>query len=405
MERAGGLAGRHDPRVDAPQSLTGLSAIPMFGRVARIAERGGLLWTSFVLCVVLPTLIGAFYIVFFAPRQYVAEFRVVVRSVAQSDFRLTDALGGGTAAMFAPPSSGVQNAFMVADYLKSRNMVAALGGKPALLGIYSRDKGAWPAGLSANASLEQVWHHWQSVLHTQIDMGSGILSVQVRAFVPQDALLLANRMIASSEKMINDMSDRSRADALLRARQQVDHAQTEIVAAHQALLDFRNRQQVIDPAKNADITGGLLTGLAKERMALDAQRAAMGPQLSANSPIARLMQNRQSDLDNQMAKLHRQLTDPGAASAISTQLATYENLQLKSQFAEQVYKLSQAAYEAAREAKQRQQLYLMTVVKPVLPEEVLYPRIGADIFLVFGLSLILWSIGALLVAAVLDHVN
>ncbi len=377
------------------------------GPLRRLSDRFGLMGLSFILCVLLPGLIGAFYVLALAPKEYVSEFRVVVHSGEEGP-NLAALLSGAmasTASLLAPPSESSQNAFMVSDYVKSRNMIDGLGGKPRLYDIYSTSKGGWIAGLARDSSQEDVRKYWQGKLRTEIDSSSSVLTVQVRAFTRPDALALANDVIALSEKMVNDISDRSRADALSRALNEVDRAQSQVVAAHQALLHFRNNQQVLDPTQDATAISQLIVSLLKERMTLENDRAGMGNSVSAQSPVTRLMASRVADIDGQIAGLKAKLTSHSTGPAISYQLATYETLQLRNQFAEGMYKMSQSAYESAREAKERQQLYLMTVVKPALPDQALYPRRGADIFLIFGLCFIVWSIGALLTAAVLDHVT
>lgn len=379
----------------------------MPGFLGRLLQRHGLLGVSFWICVLLPTVIGALYVLLLAPSEYVAEFRVVVRSAVQEDVKLSSILGStmsSAASLFAPPSDSTQNAFMVADYIRSRNMIEGLGGKARLLQVYAPQKGGWLSSLPADSSLEKVWKAWQAKLRIQIDNGPGILTVQVRAYTPEDALVLAQGMIGRSEAMVNEVSQRSRADALARAQADVLRAQDQVAAAHQALLTFRNGQQVIDPGKDAEAIGTLITGLLKERMTIENERAAMGRQ-TPDSPVAGLAASRLADIDGQIARLRSRLTALGGGNTVSGQLATYETLQLKSQFAEQMYKVAQSAYESARQTRERQQLYLMTIVQPALPQEALYPRRSADIFLVFGVCLILWSIGALITAAVLDHVN
>jgi len=44
-------------------------------------------------------------------------------------------------------------------------------------------------------------------------------------------------------------------------------------------------------------------------------------------------------------------------------------------------------------------------VKPALPELPLYPRIGLGMFVVMAVCFVLWSMMALLIAAVRDHMG
>ena len=387
-------------------ALVRVTQLGVWREMSQLRARFGLLRLSFLLCVVLPTAASGLYVVLFAPREYVAEARVVVRSGNPAAARLAanlSSLSAAAASLIGGASESTQNAFLVSDYISSRNIIADLGGKTRLQAIYSAENGSWLGSLSSGATMEEVWKFWQKKVRSEIDVGSGILTVQIRAYRPIDAYRLANDTISLSEALVNRVSERSRADAEARAAAEVNRARKQVIDADQALLLFRNRAGVIDPADEAQSTAKLIADLLKERMTLENQRAAMGQGVTSASPVAKLIQSRMAEIDHQIEELKQKLTTSGANPAVSSQLAIYENLQLRSKFAEQFYTLAQAGYEAARETKERQQLYLMTIVRPSMPEEALYPRRLADTFLAFGLSLILWSLGALIVAAVLDH--
>ena len=67
--------------------------------------------------------------------------------------------------------------------------------------------------------------------------------------------------------------------------------------------------------------------------------------------------------------------------------------------------MNQTAYEQARVKQEKQQLYLATIVKPTIPQEASYPRFKADSAVVFAVSLVLWSMASLLIAAIRDHMG
>jgi capsule polysaccharide export protein KpsE/RkpR len=63
------------------------------------------------------------------------------------------------------------------------------------------------------------------------------------------------------------------------------------------------------------------------------------------------------------------------------------------------------SYEKAREEQQKQQLYLVTIVRPTLPEEAIYPRRVIGTAIVFAVLLVLWSMIALIVGLIRDHME
>jgi capsule polysaccharide export protein KpsE/RkpR len=88
---------------------------------------------------------------------------------------------------------------------------------------------------------------------------------------------------------------------------------------------------------------------------------------------------------------------------VSALLGTFEELQLGEKFNEKMYEISQASYEKARQEREKQLLYLVVVVRPTTPESATYPQVALSSGLLFSSLLILWGIGALLVAAIKDQ--
>src|SRR6202007_2052605 len=77
------------------------------------------------------------------------------------------------------------------------------------------------ARLKRNASIEDLVDYWNSMVTTNIDGPSGIVTVAARAFRQEDALALSQAIIVASEKLVNEVSARARNDAMRRAEGEV----------------------------------------------------------------------------------------------------------------------------------------------------------------------------------------
>jgi capsule polysaccharide export protein KpsE/RkpR len=116
-----------------------------------------------------------------------------------------------------------------------------------------------------------------------------------------------------------------------------------------------------------------------------------------------LQRTRLETIDKQIVALQQKLTDTKGDDTVSSQLATFENLELDEKFTERMYTVAQAAYEKARQERERQLLYLIVVVRPTMPESATYPQVPLTTSLVFSSLLVIWGIGALLTAAIKDQ--
>ena len=108
----------------------------------------------------------------------------------------------------------ITNSQMVVQYLKSTQIIEdMIAAGVDLDAIYTgSDRDLW-AHLRRNASLEERQRYWKSMVDPFFDLSNGIVSVEVRAFHPADAQLVARTALALCEKLMNDISVRTHADS------------------------------------------------------------------------------------------------------------------------------------------------------------------------------------------------
>jgi capsular polysaccharide transport system permease protein len=372
-------------------------------KVLEVATGGGALWKSFLLCVLIPSLCFLFYCGFIASDEYVAEARLTVRGSQDQKSAGLDAssiigkITGGSS------KSTVQDAFIVLNYIKSRAIVADLGGRDFLERAYSRSDADFVSRLPKGADLEELWKYWKGKVKVSLDTMSGIVTLQVQAYTPEDATKIAQAVVDLSEQLVNNVSRRSRSDAVERAESEVKLAAQKLAHARQQLLEFRNKNVLIDPLTKAKSIGEMIGQLTAERLELDGNLRSMAGVLAADSPSQRLQRLRLTTLDEQIASLKQKLTDSKASDTVSAQLAAFEELELSEKFTEKMYTVAQASYEKARQERDKQLLYLVVVVRPTTPESATYPEVALTSGLFFSSLIILWGIGALLIAAIRDQ--
>ncbi len=387
-----------------PKLLQRLAALRDTTTLIREKTGFGVFGWSFFICVGLPTFIAAVYLTLMASRQYVAEARFAVRTAVE----INAASGADPLSLFAAlnsSSSTMQDAFIVADYIRSRSIIEDLGGANVVHAIYSRPQIDWFSRLSRTTTFERVWKYWKRKIDVTIDTPTGIITLEAYAYTPEDAKRLAELILQKSEQLVNQISERSRADALHRADAEVQLAQDRVKDAREALLEYRNRTNILNPEQSATSLGKMVAELILEKIKIENEMAAASGSLSADAPTTQINRARLANLDTQIKGLQEKMTSERQNSALSEQIAGYEERALKQQFAEKLYEIAQASYERAREEQEKQQLYFVNIVRPTLPEENAYPRRFTDTALIFAVCLVLWSMIALMVAAIRDHME
>lgn len=374
------------------------------GRTAAKRRISGYL-LSFIIFVALPALATVVYLLVLASDQYVAETKFALRT-AQMDTvkdKSSSSQGGGaqTASLGLPAIAG-QDAYVVATYVRSLAILRDLPPSLNIREIFRRPEADFWARLPADASAEKITDYWRSMVSTYVDSLSGIVTVSARAFRRDDALALVTEITAASERLINAMSTRARADAMARAEAEVKRSEALVRGALADMRDFRNSERVISPAAEATGASTLLLNAMGERIRLQSELTSAERVMSASAPTLTSLRARLQSADQQIETLKAQLTG-GAGKTVSGAIARYEELELQRQFSEKLYLMSQEALERARQKAERQSVYLSAFVPPSLPEEAEFPKRIQYSVLIPIAFLILWGIGAMLTAVVRDH--
>lgn len=370
------------------------------------AGGGGAYWKTFLLLVIAPTIVFFLYSAFWQSNRYVSETRVTVRAAQETKVVTGEAAsligklaGGGGGAR-----STIQDAYIILNYIKSAAIVTDLGGAAALHRYFSTNNADYFSRLgSTDSRIEDLLKYWLSRVAASVDTVSSIVTVKVEAFRPQDARSLASEIVRLSETIVNNMSMRSRKDAVVRAEREVSISADKLAVAREKLTEFRNQGALIDPGSKAAGVSETISKLMISKLAIENSLSTLQGRLDTDSPTQRIQKSRLAAIDQQIAELRKSLTDPKSEQAVSAQIASYERLKLEEQFAERIYMISSNAYQRARQELEKQQLYLVVVVPPTLPESAAYPRPVVNSMLMFAGLFILWGIGALIAASISDQ--
>jgi capsular polysaccharide transport system permease protein len=360
---------------------------------------------SFFLIVLLPIMIAAIYYLAIAADQYVAEFRLSLRSVDTPQIQPLLLFGSDATRTTASTESQI-----VTQFIASRAIIDELDPTLDLRRIFSPPEADWWARLWLPASIEQLVYYWQKQIDPFYDTSTGTITVRVRAFNPAE-LRLAQAIVRSSEQLINELSVRARRDAVDQAEREVTNAEMRLRAALAAIRDFRDKEGLIDPAKAADATANLSNKLRDELVKANSELATLKTYMHDDAPSVRVLKARIRSLEAQQHGLVRELTassppQPAASTAtpaLSQSLGSYEPLDAERKFAEASYQHALEGLDRARDNADRQHIYVESFVPPSLPEMALYPHRWRSIGVVALISFGLWAIGGLAVQSIRDH--
>jgi capsular polysaccharide transport system permease protein len=365
------------------------------------AKRRIWLKVSFILCVILPTFLGTIYTTFFASDRYVTSAGFSVRTVTTSGG--ADYLGAFTG--LAGSGSTTSDAYMLLNFLESRDLLDRLQQDFDFRAIYGAESIDWPSRLRPDLDIEKVLKYWARRIQTSFDPTSGIITFEVQGFSPEDSLRVAELVLGYSKELVNALSEQARSDAVSFAEGEVARAEERQLAALRDLRKFRELGESLDPAASALAQIEILAGLEKSLLSVRSRMAALETTVDPDAPSLSTLRRQAEALEKQIAEKSGGIRMSGTENDLSELLAEYEELQVEKSFAQKAYASALGSLETARVEAGRQQRYLAVYSQPSLPEFPLYPRKILYPVLMLVVSAGLWGIGTLMVYAVRDHLS
>jgi capsular polysaccharide transport system permease protein len=353
-----------------------------------------------LLIVVLPSVLVAAYLFLIASDQYESEAHFLVRS---SNVATMPGTGVSQAlSVFTGVGSGQSEAMSVADYLTSHDAVEALRRDTRLVERF-HDVDADPLSRlwQANPTPESLLRYYRRQVKVHYSTETGITTLDVRSFRPEDSHAIASRLLELGEQRVNALNTRSYRDAVRLAERQLTIAERDLSSVQGQLASFRQSRREIDPEASGQAQLGLVAELTGQLATAKAQLSAMGQAINRNSPQYRALADHVAALQAQVNAQTGRLV--GGSGAIANNIGGFEQLSLRQQFLAKRYEAAAASLDKARDQAQRQQLYLVRVVDANMPVKALYPERWRILATVVIALLLAFSIGWLIAAGVREH--
>ncbi|WP_349957922.1 capsule biosynthesis protein [Rhizobium sp. ZPR3] len=395
---------RRLPAQHARTDLEDVEYIPVHDDNEPETQSGGkppLRLIGFVLLVILPFLASSIYYAFIASNQYVAEARFAVRAVSGTgDTSDGGDSGGATSALNMRSAS--QDAYVVTSFIHSTEILNRIGKKIDYRSMFIRQDTDFLSRFSSSRSDEEFLKYWNDHVSAYIDVTSGIITLKVRTFSPDDSVKLADAIIEESEKLINELSERARNDIVQSMKADVQKSGKTYGDTLIALNQFQNASGLLSPQTQAQNNGTLLTGLLAQKLEFETRLFVMRQSNAQNSPTYQQLNLAKDSLDAQIEKMRSELTGPENAS-LAKALLDYSRLETDRMIAEKLYESAQKNYDAVLAEALRKTLYLAVFVKPVLPDESIFPRRVSTPLIILLALVVTWATLSLIWASVEDH--
>ena len=292
---------------------------------------------------------------------------------------LADEIGLGDAvgtSVGVVSSTIAQDTLITQEYILSRPMLEKIEAQLPVREWFGRDSIDFMSRFDPEKPIEKALRYWKRRVSIDVESASGIMSLEVEAFDPEESLAIARAILNESEQMLNDLSMRARQDALAESRRELKIAEDRVAKLETAQTDLRNREGVLDAQKSNETNLKLVSELRTARINLAVQLAIgqrdLGPEARRIIDIKQQMK----DIDDNIARIGRQSTgmDPNQKRQLASALTRFEALEHARKEAEKCAEEVRKSYDRARILVSRQAQFLNLITVPVKADSATEPR-------------------------------
>lgn len=360
-------------------------------RFMGLKHRHAVVAGSFVALVFGPLFVVSSYLAFVAHDQYHSRAAFSIRS-EQANAAVSGLLG----ALTQVSSGSASDADILYDYIRSQEIVEDIEKQIDLTAIYQRAPGDWYFALGQDATIEDLFGKWNSMVHVSHESTNGILQIQAEAFSPEDAQLIVETILAKSSDLVNKLSDAARNDAIKFSAEMLAEAEANVFDIRRKLTEFRRANKIVDPAADAAGQLGILNALQSELATALVERDSLASFAQPGDPRLTTLDVRIQSITARIEAERNNLSGTLENANKVDIYGEYEDLRVQQEFANAAYTQALAGLASARADGRRQARYLAVHVQPTLAQTSLYPRSFLLMVLTALFGMLAWAISMLL---------
>ena len=331
-----------------------------------------------------------------ATDRYVSKAHIVLESpeVNMASMNISSLLSG---------TQGSGDLLLLRDHLLSVTMLKKLQNDLDLRSHYTQDFiDSWSQLSDKNAPIEIFHQYMLDHIEIVFDEYAKVLNIQVEAFDPQTAQAIVQTLLDEGEQHMNAMGQRLAEEQLEFIQKQVQVAEERLFDARDTLLTFQNENGLVSPTQTVQAIFATVSQLQAQLASLEARKKALSTYQSATSPEMVRLNSEIKSLEQQIAQEQAKMASQGG-NALNKTSSQFETLQLRAQFALQLYTSTLTALESTRIEVARKLKQVSILEFPTLPEYSTAPQRFYNFSTFFIFVLFITAIVHLARSIIRDH--
>jgi capsular polysaccharide transport system permease protein len=357
------------------------------------------LWKGHAYLFFIPLFASVIYFGVLAIDFYYSESKFVLRSPSKTPAQ--GVLGGLLSN--AGLASSVEDAYIVRDYLYSRDALRELTQSVDLKSIFSQSQtdvfNQYP-GIGRNDDFETLYKLYKQHLSVEIGGNASIVTLRLKTPDARASQQANQKLLLVSEQLVNKMSSRARQDLVATAIEDVKQLEHKVRTQANAISEYRNKRNLYDPEKQSVIQLNAVSRLQDELLVAKIQLQQMTA-LSPINPQVSSLKLRVSILEEEIMRERAKIS--GTERSLSSSQAEFDRLVMDKAISEKQLAAAIVSLNSARTEAQKKAIYLERLVEPNLADAPDSPQRARSILASTLLCLLFWGVVMLIRSAVLEH--
>ena len=307
-------------------------------------------------------------------------------------------------------SSTLQDSKVLELYIRSYEMYHYLDSIYHLSDYYSSERLDFAQRLYPNAILPfwkknkiNLLQKYNNDLTALYDDPSGTLRLSFVHTDPQKAQQILTSIINHAEEIINSFARENAEIALAFIEKQRKEKRKLFIEAIKKLIAYQNRHHTIDPSLDVERKTGILAELETELVKNEVEYATKLKTFNPNSREVMMLKENIRNVKRSIDRVKKRLSGNGNNKELNANVFEFELLKSDMEFAKEVYKQTLINQEEIKIEVAQKAKHFVIVASPTLPDDYTYPNKLWDIFTLFILLGLLYSIVVAVVSIVENH--
>ena len=354
--------------------------------------RTGLFLTS----VVIPMVVIMAYLLLVASDQFVSRGAIIISEERSSSSNVDLSFLG------LSNSAADNDALVLKSFVLSKDMLSFLNDKLSIRAHYAGGGVDYVSKLAPDATEEDFFEYYQSMIDVEYDREAKLLSLAVRAFDRTFAQDMVQKIIERAEEFIDALNDKISREQLRFFENELVRSERKLQKIKSQLVAFQNRHKIFSTQAEGETIIATISALETQVAQKESELKGKLTFASDSSPQVVALRTEITALKAQIDSEKERLTGGGSISLAQID-AEYREIKLNAEFVTNLYKSNLSALEAARIEAARQLKFLIVVSKPSLADDSEHPDevyIGITSLLV---CLMLFAISSVVIAIIREH--